>query len=106
MGTTFTSAVNAILTAVPCNIPWQPILAYKLSSAAAKIPYVTLKTDEDWDGLQETIILVEGGKKSKGQSLILVNIELGPSGVSTIYFLHDIYSALCIFSTLNHCVRV
>ena len=106
VGTTFTSAVNAILMAVPCNIPWQPILAYKLSSAAAKIPYVTLKMDEDWDGLQETIILAEGGKKLKGQSPILVNIELGPSGVSTIYFLHDIYSALCIFSTLNHCVRV
>ena len=104
--TTFKSAVNAILTAVPCiDIPRRPILAYKLSSAAAKIPYVTLKTDEDWDGLRETIILAEGGKKSKGQSPIPVNIELGPSGVSTNYSLHDVYSALCIFSTLNHCVN-
>lgn len=104
--TTFKLAVNAILMAVPCiDIPQRPILAYKLSSAAVKIPFVTLKTDEDWDGLRETIILAEGGKKLKGQSLIPVNIELGPSGVSLIYFLHNVYSALHIFSTLNHCVN-
>jgi len=91
---TFKEAVKNIVDAVPCNnVPRQPTLAYRLSSATAKTPFVTLKTGEDWEGLREMIILAEKKSKGKAPARIPVNIELGPNGVSFISFFYGIYLA-------------
>lgn len=102
--TMFKEAVKNIVEAIPCNnVPCQPTLAYRLSSATAKTPFVTLKTGEDWEGLREMILLAEGGKKLKGKAPagIPVNIELGPNGVSMIYFLWHLLSSFQYIESLR-----
>ncbi|PPQ84101.1 hypothetical protein CVT24_002276 [Panaeolus cyanescens] len=86
----FDTVVSTIHWAIPCvQVALKPVLSYKLASASAKTPAVTLQSSDDWDGCRDMLKEVmfsktkrgSAGSKSSDGDLTAppLAIDLGPS---------------------------
>ncbi|KAF5323809.1 hypothetical protein D9619_012983 [Psilocybe cf. subviscida] len=66
--------------AIPCiDVKVKPTLSYKLESASARSPFVSLESSDDWRACIRNIEDSFASKKKKSSSaLVTVTIELGP----------------------------